>query len=375
MFGFGIVMALLGAVLPELAHRLHFDLAQAGTLFLSMNAAMLITSFSLGPLIDRFGHKPPLTLAPLFVAGALVLISTASAFRDLVVALALAGIGGGALNQVTNTLVADLYSDAREKSAKLNLLGVFFGFGAVSVPFLIGSLLSYMKLPHILLIAALISLLPTALGTPLTFPPPHQREGISLAEVLQFLKQPLVLIFGVLLFFESGNEFIIGGYLAIYLSRHLGQTAVSASYLLALYWAAVMAGRLVLSRASVSRIGGTLISLGAAAVASAMVLLLIAHSMLLATFAVVLLGLSIAPIFPIALGIMGSIYPNHTGTIFGILMGIALAGGIILPLVVGNASNHWGLEKGLFVTVFDAIAILGLQFCAQRRLGPHAREV
>jgi hypothetical protein len=37
------------------------------------------------------------------------------------------GIGGGALNQVTNTLIADLSQDMRKKPAELNVLGIFFG--------------------------------------------------------------------------------------------------------------------------------------------------------------------------------------------------------------------------------------------------------
>jgi hypothetical protein len=32
MFGFGVVMALLGAILPIVSERLHFNLAQAGNL-------------------------------------------------------------------------------------------------------------------------------------------------------------------------------------------------------------------------------------------------------------------------------------------------------------------------------------------------------
>ena len=44
MFVFGIVMALLGAVMPVLSERLSFTLADIGTLFLVMNFAMLVTS-------------------------------------------------------------------------------------------------------------------------------------------------------------------------------------------------------------------------------------------------------------------------------------------------------------------------------------------
>src|SRR5882757_8903652 len=104
MFVFGIVMALLGAVLPALSERLHFAVADIGTLFLIMNFAMLVCSLVLGLGMDRFGMKPPLALGPLLVAVALVLIAYAQAFADLFPAVALLGIGGGAVNGAANTL-------------------------------------------------------------------------------------------------------------------------------------------------------------------------------------------------------------------------------------------------------------------------------
>ena len=59
MFVFGLVLALLGAVLPLVSARIGFDLARAGNLFLGMNFSMLVTMLALGPLMDRFGKKPP----------------------------------------------------------------------------------------------------------------------------------------------------------------------------------------------------------------------------------------------------------------------------------------------------------------------------
>jgi MFS family permease len=164
MFGFGIVMALLGAVLPVLAQTLHFNLARTGELFLVMNAGMLVTTLALGPLVDRFGHKLPLLIAPLFVAGALSLVPKVRTFAELMAAVLLLGIGGGALNQAANTLIADLYPDARAKGAALNVLGVFFGFGALFVPFSIGSGLRTLGLGPILLLAAGLGLLPIVLS-------------------------------------------------------------------------------------------------------------------------------------------------------------------------------------------------------------------
>jgi fucose permease len=368
MFGFGIVMALLGAVLPVLARRLQFDLSHAGDLFLVMNAAMLVTTLALGPVVDRYGHKLPLAIAPLFVAGALALISRVTTFEGLVAALVFLGMGGGALNQVTNTLIADLYQDVRKKRAELNVLGIFFGFGALFVPFTIGSLLSYLGLGKILYLTMALSLVPTVLTIPFIFPAPHQREGVPLAEVGRLVRQPLVLTFSLLLFLESGNEFILGGYLTTYLTRDLGATISVASYLLAAYWGALMLGRVMLSRATLHRSAGSVILGSALAVAASMILLLTARSILIAAISVILLGLSIAMIFPTVLGLAGSSYASHSGTVFGILIGLALAGGMTLPWLVGKLAEAWGVRKGLSVVALNAIAVFGFQLVAQRIL-------
>src|ERR1039457_913375 len=83
MFVFGIVMALLGAILPSLAGRLQIGAADIGTLFLVMNGAMLAASLVLGLAIDRFGMRPPLAFGPVLVAAALAIVVRAEAFPQL----------------------------------------------------------------------------------------------------------------------------------------------------------------------------------------------------------------------------------------------------------------------------------------------------
>src|SRR5690606_26390073 len=52
---FGIVMALVGAVVPVISQRIALDLGTIGTLFLAMNGAMLVASLTLGMVVDRLG--------------------------------------------------------------------------------------------------------------------------------------------------------------------------------------------------------------------------------------------------------------------------------------------------------------------------------
>jgi MFS transporter, FHS family, glucose/mannose:H+ symporter len=367
MFGFGIVMALLGAILPLISQRLHFNLAHAGNLFLAMNGAMLVTTVAIGPLLDRFGMKAAFVVAPLFVAGALVLIAGTTTFGGLVLAVVLLGAGGGALNQATNTLIADLHEDPKRKNAALNLLGVFFGFGALFIPFTIGALLSALGLTDILFLGAALSLVPV-IAAWVEFPAPQQTQGVSFVDVLRFAQQPLVLVFALLLFCESGNEFLLGGYVTTFLMRNLGASVATASYLLTAYWGALMIGRVILSRVLLRASGGALILASALGVAASVALLIFASALTVAAVAVVLLGFSIAAIFPTTLGLAGARYPSHSGTVFSILIGVALSGGMTLPWVAGQLAGSYGIRAGLLLAMVSALAIAGLELTAARRM-------
>lgn len=359
-------MALLGAVLPLLSERLHFNMAQAGNLFLAMNGAMLVTTLALGPMLDRFGHKTSLVIAPLFVAVALACIREAEAFEVLMIGVILLGAGGGALNQTTNTLVADLYSDSREKSAALNRLGVFFGFGALFLPFCIGALLRVLGFGAILYLAIALSLIPAIWSGLFRFPAPHARAGVPAREVLRIAREPLVLTLSILLFFESGNEFILGGYLTTFLTRVRILSVSTSSYLLAAYWGALMLGRVILSRTISRRGEGNLILASALGVAGSMVLLLSVRSTAVTVVSVISLGFCTATIFPTVLGMAGSRYASRSGTVFGILIGIALAGGMILPWLTGEIAHRSGIRVALILSIWDALAIFLLQIVARR---------
>ncbi len=357
MFGFGVVMALLGAILPLFVSRPQFDLSKAGSLFLEMNAAMLVTTLALGPALDRFGIRSTMLAAPLCVALAVALIANAQSSRALTIGVVLLGAGGGALNQATNTLIADLHDDPPKKNSALNVLGVFFGFGALFVPFAMGSLLPLLGMRNILYGAALLILAPLVLSAMLNFPAPRQAGSLSFEAVLRFLREPLIVTFALLLFFESGNEFTLGGYISSYLTRELGASLSMASYTLAAYWGAIMLARVVLGRMLLAVRGEVLIRFGALGVASCLMLLSLIHSPAIAAIVVALLGASIAAIFPTVLGLAGARYASHSGTVFGLLIGIALAGGMTMPWLAGQVAAVHSIRVALWIPAGGALAI------------------
>jgi len=363
MFVFGIVMALLGAVLPALSGRLEFQVADIGTLFLAMNLAMLACSSLIGVGMDRYGMKPPLTVGPLLVAAALALIARAARFDSLIPAVVLVGVGGGALNAATNTLVADLHDDPKQKGAALNILGVFFGIGALFLPFCIGALLETFGIYRLLLAVAALCLFTALFAGSLHYPAPKQQHRLPIADMPQFLRSPLVLVLACLLFFQSGVEFTVGGYISTYLTRGFSMSVSAASWVLAAYWAAIMMARLVLSRVLVGFEPRKVVVVCALSASVAAVVAAVAPAPAVAAVGICLLGLALSGIFPTTLGIAGAAFRDYSGTVFGILFTAALTGGTILPWVAGRLAGIAGVAWvfGLVAAAFAIIAALGMR--------------
>lgn len=369
MFFFGVVMAVLGAVLPLLTGQVHLELSQAGNLFFAMNFAMLVGMLGLGPFMDRFGKKAVLVGGPLFVAAALALIAAAASYATMITSVVLLGLGGGALNGGTNTLIADLHGDPRAKSSALNLLGVFFGFGALFLPFVIGSLVKTLGLATILYITVALSLLPAILFAALAFPPLKHEKGLPLREVAGLAHNRLVLSLGFLLFFESGNEFIMGGYTSTYLTRQLSSPVSVASYLLAAYWGAIMVGRVASSRLVLRVKPSTMILASSVGAAAGVVVLLAAQSEFMAGVGIAIAGLSFASIYPVTLAFAASQFEAYSGSVFGILFAIALVGGMTLPWSVGQLAQLHGLRAALAIVIGNCAMIFLLQLAISARMG------
>lgn len=358
MFVFGIVMAVLGAILPLLAERLRLMTADIGELFLVMNAAMLASSLVLGLAMDRFGIRLPLALGSLLVAAGLAITVRANAFAALIVPVVLLGAGGGALNGAANTLVADLHEDPRRKGAALNLLGVFFGFGALFLPFVIGTLLARYSITRLVIATSVLCSAAGVFAWLQRFPAPKQRHAFPIADVPRFLRSPLVLTFASLLFFESGVEFTLGGFISTYLLRDIGLSSIAVvSWILAGYWASIMISRGVLSRIARRADPYRMLLLCAMGAGLGALLAGLAPGPLIATLGVLVCGFSLAGIYPASLGIAGDRFRSHSGTVFGILFAIALAGGMILPFLAGqlgaSAGLRWvfGMVSGAFVMI------------------------
>ncbi len=363
---FGIVMALLGAILPTLASRIGLDLARAGALFLVMNAFLLVSSLGLGPFMDRFGMKPPLVAGSLLAGAGLAMVALARDYQAVAWGAAVLGLGGGALNTGGNTLVADLHQAQQARSAALNRLGVFFGIGALLIPLAIGLLLQAAELGSILLGGAGLCAAVALHNALVSLPPPKRQRHVPLADVVRLAREPLALVFAARLYLQSGNEFVAGGSVSSFLVRESGLSVREASWALAGYWAALMLARNVLSRVALRVDGPRLLVLCALASAAGTALLVSSRHPAVAVVAVAWMGAGLAGIFPTSLGIVGARHPALTGTVFGLLITAGLTGGMLLPWLTGLLGEAHGLRPAMALVALQCLAIAALAARAGR---------
>ena len=139
MLLFGIVFISLGSILPHLRENYGLSDLATGSLLSLLPLGLLTGSLVFGPVVDRFGYKILLLVSGLLVFAGLEGIALSDSLTVLRISIVFIGLGGGAINGGANALVAD--TALGDQGARLSLLGVFFGIGALGVPSLLGILI------------------------------------------------------------------------------------------------------------------------------------------------------------------------------------------------------------------------------------------
>lgn len=353
---FGIVFAVLGTVfgLPAMRARLHLNLAQQGNLFLLLYLGIFCASIVVGPLIDHLGNKANLLVSSAIVAVAMLTFAVAHSFLAASFAAVLLGLGGGGLNTCTNALVSDLYGEQR--GPMLNLMGIFFGIGALLVPLFAASIEGHLTIPQLFVVCAVLASASSMAYALISFPPARASQAFSFREVIGVARYAGILLLAFILFLESGNEASIGGWTSTYVDS-AGYSSRSATLVLAAYWAALMLSRMLAVRMLKGIGKSQLVAASALISLLGCAILLTAHSLIPLVAGTALIGLSYGPIFPTTLAIAGDRYSSRPGTVFGLLFSIALIGGMLLPWAVGQVSQRFTVRTGMIVPGLGAIGV------------------
>jgi fucose permease len=338
----------------------------AGTLFSILPIGVLVGSLLFGPVCDRYGYKLMLTLACVGMFLGFEGISLITSRAALQFCIFIFGASAGILNGATNAVVSDI-SDGAE-GANLSLLGVFFGIGALGMPFILGVLKNDFSSFQIIKTVGGLTLAVGLLYCFLQFPPSKKALGLGLTKTAGLLKERYLFMIAFYLFFQGSLEAIFNNWTTTYLTQYLSLEESKALYALSLYVAGMTLMRLLIGSVFRSVAAFKLMLASLALVAVGILFVRLAPSHYSSMAGLLLVGVGLAAGFPIMLGLAGNRYRAQSGTVFSFIFTIALTGNILVNYAMGVISKRYGISQFTSVAFIElgCMLLFCILFEAQR---------
>lgn len=189
-------------------------------------------------------------------------------------------------------------------------------------------------------------------------------------EIKKIASSKLLWLGAFILFFESGNEFSIGGWLSSFLQEKFQFSLNQAALVLSGYWFFLMIGRLIFPLINRLVKRETIVFFSATLALVSVSGLIISPLKGLAVIFALLTGLGLAAIYPTTLAVIGEQFPSLSGTAFSLAIATGLVGGMISPWLVGQLSQHYSLQIALLIPLFSLFIIMALQTILTRKMSP-----
>lgn len=357
----GMLLAFLGAILPAWGHHLQSDYGMVGLYFVALIAG-LASAVRIAPLLlVRWGIGQTLAISCGAASVALLLLAF---FSPPFVAwwrlpgVFLLGCAAGVLHFAIFQAISPVYR--HDPAATVNLGGALFGLGCFSVALIISQLFYSYTAGAIQIWLALIPGF-CALG--------YARSRFGSCSHTQVhvhhslwaeLKSPAAVLLSLVLFFQFGNEWAIAGWLPLFLSQRLGLSPSSSILILALYWLALLVGRIVaqwiLPRMRHSR----LLAASVLTALFACVILIATDNPFGAVTGVLLLGGAFAPIYPLVVEKIGSRFPNYHPGVYNGIFSFAIVGGLLAPCALGYFAGEFGVKAVMGLPLAGSLIVFVL---------------
>lgn len=360
----GFLLALPGGLLPLWGYHIHPDFGVAGDYFLALGIGVI----GGGLLARQLGLR--ISLERLLAAGctmatlALLLLAVAAPPAQAwyeALALFITGIAAG----MVNTAVFEAMAPCFEGNPATIILrgGIFFGAGSILGAWCLAQTFDDTSegsgAMRLLAFTALIPLAAAVAFARLRVPSVAVPE-VSIKQSVQELRSPLAIFFALLLFFQFANEWSIAGWLPVFLIDRLGLSPASAVTLLALYWLALLGGRIVVSRLLRVVRHGRLLGISAFCALFGCTALLASGSTFGVVTGILLTGAGFSAIYPLAAERIASRFSYYHPGYFNGIFTFALMGSMLAPFALGHLAAVAGLSVIPLVAMLLSCAVFGL---------------
>jgi MFS family permease len=357
MLLFGITIITLGSAATDLRQKFQLDDISTGALFSILPIGVLVGSIIFGPICDRFGYKM------IFIAGCLSMfisfqgIAFADSFGVLTWFILLFGFGGGILNGTTNAVVADISTEA--KTGNLSLLGVFYGIGALGMPFLLGILREYFSFESIISSVGWMTIAITIFYLTIKFPASKTEQGFPLANNKILFKDTVLILIAFFLFCQSSFEGIINNWTTTYLTSQYQVPESRALYALTLFVLGLTIMRLLIGTILRNLELAKLLIISLGLILAGILLIQFGQLYELTIAGLIIMGAGLSGGFPIMLGLAGTRFKEQSGTAFSFVMVVALIGNMLVNYLMGFIVENFGVSH-LITVAFAELVIMGI---------------
>ena len=338
---YGLIAPMLGALLPS--YSLTAD--QPSTLATVNALGLVIASLSAGPMIDKTGNKPTLLLGLFLVTASLFAAPNAGGYSGLLGVYFVLGLGGGIVVTGANALVGAV--EPTRRGSALNFLNLFFGLGGILTTYAASHLFTPVVLCYSVASLTLLALLVNGAAK---MPGPSGVSSFNIGEVSSLISTPALILLSIFLFLYVACEVGVWNWLNIYLQKAKGFDAGSAGSVISYGFAfGILVGRLVVSRVLVKVPALTVTLVSAVLIALTTFLMLRLNSQTAITVAVFCAGLSMAPVFPTTLAIVGDTFRRGTATAMGIAITCGWIGLVLSSRLIGAIEKDSNLGNALLL--------------------------
>jgi fucose permease len=358
----GFLLALLGAILPAWGyHRDPEEFVAVGNFFLSL-AVGIVTATTFARRILRarglgFQLIFGCTLCCLSLCY-LALVSPPAAPWLRVLGLFALGIGAGLLNMGLFHAISPSYQ--ADAAGTVNRGGIWYGLGCLLASLLVWGTFYAYTVPSILIFMAVVPGLFALAYSRISYSAACEGTQPTLRQAVRDFRSFGAVLFALLLFFQSGNEWSIAGWLPLFLIRRVGLSPKGALFLLALYWLFLMTGRLI-AVAILPRVRHPRLLMGSVLTAIfGCLMLFFTNNGFGAGMGVFFLGAGYASIYPLVLEAIGRRFPYYHPGFFNGIFSFALVGGLIAPATLGYAASALGVGVVIGIPLIGMFLVMVL---------------
>lgn len=352
----GFTHVVIGAVLPNLIQHYGKGYEQGGVLVFIQFAGFLAGVLTVSFWTKRMGRKHFLAVMFFCLAAAEGIMVLLPPWPGAIAATLVAGYSFGSVETATGTLILLAFRD--RQAVAMSKLEVFFGLGALLMPFFAGMLIRVELWRYSFLLLAASALLLAVLWLTLPFGEmdaalsrqrsiPSDAHGAEASRATDdnaiqptpagaFSKRKILAAFMAFFFIYVGTEVCIAEFSPSFFKEAFGTSGDTSAFTVTMFWSAMVIGRVFSGYIAEAFGARRYVLISSFATFVCLSVLAFVPSVIGAFALMLLLGLAMSGIFSVALIYANERLPGETERITSRMIAASGLGGALFPLLAGR---------------------------------------